>query len=569
MRLIGTGVRWLFGVQAFVCLMVAISGAWRLTHHLQRMSGPATSLLIIFYTYFAITGLTTLIALLRIRRGERILPIVASILNLLIVPLGTLTGVLGLIYFAKKRDAPRGHVPVAGDGTSGLSQILWFVAQYAWLFLAFDPLRKMAVNRGLEWGRLDWTALAVSALAIYVAVLIHEGGHYIAGKSVHFHMFVFRVGIFDWREIGGHWKFRFVWAGLLGGGLTGMAPTQPADLRRRAMTMMLGGPIGSLLCGLTSFTVMLAVVGPNCPRLLGRFLVLLTAIALGDCILNLYPASATVGYSDGARLLQLLRRGPWAEFTCANYYMMMSKVGPLRPRDWPTDMVRTAAEFGSKLPNGQGSAALAYLHFEDLGDVEMADRYLRKAQDQAEPGSESARNFDAERAYFDAVHRGLPSAGLQWLNASKQDETADYWRTRAAVLALIGDVDGARASLAKGLALVDKLPSTGLCEFDRRQFRDTEALLAAVEASEPPPLPLERASWTVNSQTVHGFAPSTLLRSQKQRDWHHPATQHFPRRRPQTVNPRRDALAHRHRRRPLRPSTIPRRTQSGRSTHHL
>ena len=76
-----------------------------------------------------------------------------------------------------------------------------------------------------------------------------------------------------------------------------------------------------------------------------------TGFAFGDFLFNLVPMASEAQYSDGARLWQMYRRGPWCDFHCANHYMGLSQTTALRPRDWPTAMVERAAEFAASFPN--------------------------------------------------------------------------------------------------------------------------------------------------------------------------------------------------------------------------
>ncbi len=485
MRLLATGVRWLYGLQSLSCLLLAwagFRGAER--QHLVPYGGALIPVLvgIAIALYLILAGLLPAIALWRARNGGgRALGIAAAVLNLPLFPVGTMAGIAGLLYFRKRRDPLRTtHRPVEGDGTSRISQAVWFLAQYLWVFAAYEPLRTVMVSRGLVWAPWNWQSLLIGGVAMYAATFIHESGHYVAGRMAGFRLLGFRICALDWRWSAGKWKFRIAWTGLIGGGLTAMAPASVERLRERAVRLTAGGPIASLLCGVAAFGALLAVAGPSCPPLAGRFLVLLAVIATGDGLLNLYPAAGGVGYSDGARLWQLARRGPWSEYLCANYYMMSSAAGPLRPRDWPTDLVVSAAEFGRSLPSGIGAAALAYTHFEDLGDAQRAGEYLALAESRVDRGGKAERDFAMERAYFDARFLADPAAGLRWMASARDEPTADSWRTRAAVYAAAGQFSAAHEALECGLGLVASLPDAGIYAMVRRQYED---LREAIESS--------------------------------------------------------------------------------------
>ena len=179
----------------------------------------------------------------------------------------------------------------------------------------------------------------------------------------------------------GRWRSQMRYDKLLGGH-TAMVPTTPRNIRGRFMILTLGGPLASATLGAIGALRLLLIPGPAWPAALGRTVALATGFALGDFLFNLLPMASEAQYSDGALLWQMVRRGPWCDFHCANHYMALSRTTPLRPRDWPTAMVERAAEFAAQLPDSAGSFAMAYLHFLDRGDWQRALLWLEKAHRQ-------------------------------------------------------------------------------------------------------------------------------------------------------------------------------------------
>jgi hypothetical protein len=262
-----------------------------------------------------------------------------------------------------------------------------------------------------------------------------------------------------------------------------MAPTTARNIRKRAILLTLGGPLASLFLGTIGVSFLLLIPGASWPATLGQAVALATAFAFGDFLFNLLPMASDAQYSDGARLWQLFRGGPWCDFHCANHYMGLSQATPLRPRDWPREIVVRAAEFSAQLLEPAGSFAMAYLHFLDCGERGIALSWLDKACEAAQPGSKLAHALTLDRAFIEAFHHGNGGeAQLLLEQAPARHDSADYWRALATVRAAQGDLDGASATWNKAWDLAQKRPSTGIYDMDRDQLRLVGAWLKGLRA---------------------------------------------------------------------------------------
>ena len=279
------------------------------------------------------------------------LGLIASALNLPLFPIGTAVGIAGLVYFVRERPPDlvpeREHKPIPGDGTSKSLSTVACVAQIAWVWFVYGRIFDWAVERGMPLHHLGLINWGLSLfLAIYAAVIFHELGHFAAGRTVSFQLFGFRLGCLDCFHSGGRWGLRLKRNNYMGGSVT-MIPEHADNIRTRAMIMLFGGPLGSLVLGLTGVGLLLTVPAPVWPPAIGLFIVLATSMGIGDFLFNLVPLGTGTNYSDGAKILQLYRNGSWADYYCSVYYMSLSRTTALRPRDWPTEAVERAAAFGA------------------------------------------------------------------------------------------------------------------------------------------------------------------------------------------------------------------------------
>jgi hypothetical protein len=480
MRVLRSALRWMLGLEALIFLVGGAEVAWKVVPKLEvRYPGASPLGFKIFLAYGFITGIVAAIAAWRIKRpGKWWEGLAVSLMNLLWLPFGPILSAAGLFYFFRK-PAPdpvldRVHKPVAGDGTSKWSGVVFVAAQIIWVWLVYSRLLHWTGARGMHRVHLDpGTWFLTLGLAIYASITIHELGHFALGRAVGFRLVSFRLGPLNWMYRSGRWRLRLQPGSYLGGH-TAMVPENADDLRGQAMIMTLGGPLGSAALGAAGLGLLFGIPGPAWPVALGEFVVLVTSMGFGDFVLNLFPVASGVSYSDGARFWQLYRRGPWADYLCAIYYMGLSRTTAMRPGEWPSEMVEHAAAFAcaAPLPNVASILGMAYVHFEDRGDVERAGSYMERACASAQPGTEAARNLAVDRAYFEALHRRNGSEGTRWLEqAPAQADSCDYWRSKAAVLCANGDLDAAEEAWRKGWELASKLPEAGVYETDRRQYR--------------------------------------------------------------------------------------------------
>jgi len=410
----------------------------------------------------------------------------ASIFNLLLFPMGTMVAVGGIFYFVRNptidQTPDRKHQPVAGDGTSKWSGAVFMIAQLVWGVFILSSIRRWTVARGMPQIHSEALFWITLASAVYGNTLFHELGHFVLGDIIRFRLIGFGVGPLSWAYAGGRWRSRLHYDKLLGGH-TAMVPTTPRDIRARVIILTLGGPLASALLGAIGAICLILIPGPAWPAALGRAVALTTGFAWGDFIFNLLPMASEAQYSDGALLWQMFWRGPWCDFHCANNYMALSRTTPLRPRDWPTAMVERAAEFAARLPDRGTSFAMAYAHFHDRGDWQRALHWLEKAQAATRPGTKLAHALTVDRAFLEAFYRHNPTEAHRWLRqAPSNKDSADYWRSIAAVHAAQNDLAAADDAWNKASKIAASYPAAGLYDMVREELQTVHAWLEQLRA---------------------------------------------------------------------------------------
>ncbi|HUB20753.1 MAG TPA: site-2 protease family protein [Acidobacteriaceae bacterium] len=387
-------------------------------------------------------------------------------------------GIAGLVAF-RRRDAvhaERSMQPLPGDGTNAIVNRLIWVAGAGGLVTAMTWWWRWAETNDLIWHRGSfWRDLFLLLLLEILMVAIHEFGHAAAASALGMKLRAFIVGPFQWRVREGAWEFRFILAGFLAiGGATAVAPTDPDRPLWRDICMVVAGPLASFAAGLAALGLTLAAPGhPWQDNWLP--LAFFATLSLLTALLNLIPFRTKAFYSDGARLGQLLSRGPWADLHRAFSAAAATTVTPLRPRDYDIDAILRA---GSSILIGQQALHLRLLaasYYLDCGRVADASQALAQAEAIYQ---ESASDIPAElhtpfifgKACLEHDPQGTR---LWWERMQAKHPTrynADYWIARSAFLWSEDRLAEAREAWEKGNALVQQLPHTGAYETDRDHF---------------------------------------------------------------------------------------------------
>jgi len=398
-------------------------------------------------------------------------------------------GLAGLIAF-RRRDAVQAEQlmqPLPGDGTNAIvNRLIWvggtggFVSAMTWWW-------RWAESNGLVWIRSSFVHdLFLLLLLEILMVAVHEFGHAAAAAALGMKLRAFIVGPFQWRIREGHWEFRFAVAGFLAiGGATAVAPVDPNRPVWRDICMVAAGPFVSLAVGVGALAFTLAAPGHPWQ---GEWLPLsfFATLCLLTAVLNLIPFRTRAFYSDGARIVQLLSRGPWADLHRAFSTAAATTVTALRPRDYDIGAILRAGSSISIGPQALHLRLLAASYYLDCGRTIEAGRSLTEAEAIYQ---ESASDIPAELhtpfIFGKALQRDPEGTRLWWERMQAKRPTrhnADYWIARSAFLWSEDRIDEAREAWETGNALAQQLPHTGAYETDRDQFAllEKELQLSAV-----------------------------------------------------------------------------------------
>jgi Zn-dependent protease len=370
-----------------------------------------------------------------------------------------------------------------GDGTNSFLNRTHTIAIYIAFAAIWMAWGQWAYRQGMPVLPF-WESFLQVTIADLAVITLHECGHTLCGVALGQKVLAFMAGPFQWRKHAGHWKFSFNLMGLLTtGGGTAVVPQQLGEPKWREFCMISAGPLVSFVTGIAGLWVLLKTQSSSLESLWFP-LAMFGSISLVTAIANLIPLRTSTGFSDGARIYQLLRGGPWADLHEVYKITAATTVTSLRPRDYNIKAIHRV--FAAGIVTGPAELLLHLLarsYYLDIGRPGEADLQLNEAEkiydecaEQISPNllpsfvvGESLMRRDAARArlWWDRMEAKRPT----WLNG-------DYWMARSALCVVEGNLDEGWAAWAKAQEYLRSMPEAGTYAFDRELL---EVLKRAIE----------------------------------------------------------------------------------------
>jgi hypothetical protein len=261
-----------------------------------------------------------------------------------------------------------------------------------------------------------WAAL-IPVIAALSAGFAHEMGHILAGWLSGFRPQQIKVGTL---HLGRRARCGEPYCGdVITLGAAVLEPPMSgqdddAMLRRRLLFLMLGGPLASILLA----GALEAVQYIAHPGFLVGF-----SLHVGAAFSGLIAIAASLPdvnrrgiFSDGARLLMLLRNDAKAERWLSNIRCQIALNQGRHPRDWDQARVTSAAAVSDDSQDAYVARWLAYLWAAERQDITCATKYLESALEVLSYATPKMRDhLFLEAAVFQAWFRDNPSKALFWV----------------------------------------------------------------------------------------------------------------------------------------------------------
>ncbi|RYG47079.1 M50 family peptidase [bacterium] len=222
-------------------------------------------------------------------------------------------------------------------------------------------------------------------LAFYIAILVHEIGHVVAGRRAGMEFKSVLVGNLAVRKEADGRLVPFWLGRIWAGGFTHMVLPDTLDARSRYRRFILGGPVASLLW--CAFTIALSFAGAMLlkePRSPGANIAVTSSAMLAAVSILILPGTLSAkpvrGIPTDVCLLNRLRE----EGAGSNRLIAMTQLDRSirlgqRERDWPPELIADALEVRDGGPEEMQACTLAYYHYTDIGDLQTAEEVLERA----------------------------------------------------------------------------------------------------------------------------------------------------------------------------------------------
>ncbi|HET9837067.1 MAG TPA: site-2 protease family protein [Candidatus Angelobacter sp.] len=261
-----------------------------------------------------------------------------------------------------------------------------------------------------------WAALLAPIVAALSVAAVHEIGHMVVAYFSGFKVTGIKLGPLD---LGRHVRCGEPYCGeVLTVGLVVLEPRVAGEndtvLRRRLLSLLLAGPLGNLaLAG--GLGLALTLAHPN--FLISYTLRIGAAFSIMLAVAALLPdANRRGNFSDGARLLMLLKNSEKAERWLSNIRCQMALNLGRHPREWNECSVSRAAAVNDDSRDAFVARWLAYLWAAERQDITCATKYLEGALESLRFATPKLRDhLFLEAAVFQAWFRDNPSKALFWV----------------------------------------------------------------------------------------------------------------------------------------------------------
>ncbi len=292
------------------------------------------------------------------------------------------------------------------------------------------------------WVKISLIGLLIPAF--FVAIGVHEGGHAVAGVKVGFDFKMYVVGPFMWEKDTTGWRFKWNRNVNTAGGMVMCLPTDTQDLPRRFSIFAAGGPLASLLLAVLAYGIYAmgfkgSPKGDIANEIMGSFFLFTAFLSMFFFITTAIPLHVGGFYSDGARIIRLLRGGDRAQFDSLLLKFVTQSSSGIRPKLLNINEIEEGLAIGQRINEPFTVYLHSYLYQAalDKGEVEKAEKHLLDYIGEADNIPDGIRNMVwLEATFFYAYAKKDLAEAEKYLNqyqASPIIPKAQIFATEAAI----------------------------------------------------------------------------------------------------------------------------------------
>lgn len=386
-----------------------------------------------------------------------------------------LVGITGLVAFYRvginHQQSQIPSAPIPSDGTNAIVDKLVIVLAVLAVLGGDSLWSRWAETHDLSQNLPSYFYVRFIVIVLLV-IAFHESGHLFAALALRMKVIHVAIGPLDWSNSFGKKKIR-MHAGFRSWlrGQTLVAPKDTQGFRERKILQVAAGPFVSIATGLIASGGVMMSAGSSWEDswlILSKFATI--SLALG--LFNLVPFRIGAGYSDGAKLLQLLSSGLWCRYQLLLGMTYASTVTPIRARDFDINTIHEAAGSVARGHDEVFMHLCAYAYFLDRGELSNAASALMTTTRFCRESSVPVpTDWLSVFVFGDALVRRDPVAARTWwqkLELQKGARIADeVWTSYSALLWIEGRRDEAEEAWHKADQWARELTNSGFAEGER------------------------------------------------------------------------------------------------------
>ena len=334
-----------------------------------------------------------------------------------------------------------------------------------------------------------WVWLPILILVYFSSIAFHELGHVAGGLWARFQFKMYVVGPFMWKKEDG--KLIFQWNKNLniGGGLALCLPTDDQNLVKRFVVFIVGGPLASLVLSLIALLPYF-LLGMHQAQLSfwgftgTSFLVLLGLFSGMIFLITIIPSRGGGFYTDGARMLNLLRGGNKAKLEVILLQTIAQGVAGVRPRELNKARLEEALHLKTNSAFKIYIKGYLYQINLDQGNIEEAEQYLNAYYDELEniPGGYQA-SVILDKAFFEAYYKNNPEEAEKLYQSASIGAVIpkhQIFKTQTAIAFAKGEYEKAKELAQNTLKELSKHMDRGVATMEKEWL---ENILIAIDVS--------------------------------------------------------------------------------------
>jgi hypothetical protein len=309
--------------------------------------------------------------------------------------------------------------------------------------------------------------------AFFFVIAVHEGGHALAGVLLNFDFRLFVTGPFMYEKENDRWHFKWNKNINVAGGLVVCLPKNTFNLSKKFMLFAAGGPIASLVLAVLFYFIYRLITINNPPasslqNFINALCIIIAALSAVIFIVTSIPLHAGGFYTDGARILRLLRGDETSRLEVLMLTIIATATSGTRPANYNIKEMEEAQRIATKI----GDPFSVYFHglFHqaafDKGELDKAEQHLNSYIEEIEKipaGFRSSIWLDA--AFFYAyAKKDITNAEYYYAKykPSPMLPTAQLYATEAMLLKLKNDTVAMQTKIDAALKEIPNMVDKGI-----------------------------------------------------------------------------------------------------------